>query len=122
MGSRTRMRTREKLPSSARSYRPSCRGKTSMGNETWVLLRGLVREQRHWEGFDDLVRARFGARVLTPDLPGNGARHKEPSPLSIGATVDVLRAELRDEGVTGKVFVVAQSLGGMVTIEWMRRH
>lgn len=93
-----------------------------MSRETWVLLRGLVRERRHWEGFDARLAARLGARVITPDLPGNGARNEEPSPLTIGAMVDALRGTLRDEGVSGPVFVLAQSLGGMVTVEWMRAH
>jgi pimeloyl-ACP methyl ester carboxylesterase len=93
-----------------------------MSEETWVLLRGLVREQRHWEGFDARVRERFGVRVLTPDTPGNGVRHREPSPLSVGGMLDVVRDEVRAQGVTGKVFVLAQSLGGMITIEWLRRH
>jgi pimeloyl-ACP methyl ester carboxylesterase len=89
----------------------------------WVLLRGLVREQRHWGDFP----ARLGAalpqsRVLTLDLPGNGARHAERSPARIGAMVENCRASLRTRGVAGPVNVLALSLGGMVALEWAARY
>jgi len=46
--------------------------------EHWVLLRGLMREQRHWGAFPaTLARALPGAAILTPDLPGNGTRHAQ---------------------------------------------
>ncbi|HAV70244.1 MAG TPA: alpha/beta hydrolase, partial [Alcanivorax sp.] len=41
---------------------------------TWILLRGLVREQAHWNGFADRLAGALGAdhRVMCMDLPGNG--------------------------------------------------
>jgi pimeloyl-ACP methyl ester carboxylesterase len=90
---------------------------------TWVLLRGLVREQRHWGDFPALFAAGLpGAHVITLDLPGNGARHAERSPTRIAAMVDDCRATLRARGVTGPINVLALSLGGMVALEWCARH
>ena len=66
----------------------------------WVLLRGLSREARHWGPLPDLLaQALPGARVLTPDLPGNGRRWRERSPNRIDAMVDALRTELQAFGM-----------------------
>ena len=57
---------------------------------TWILLRGLVREQAHWNGFADRLAGALGAdhRVMCMDLPGNGVRHRDRSPTRIAAMVD----------------------------------
>lgn len=90
---------------------------------TWVLLRGLVREQRHWGGFPALLAAALpGARVLVLDLAGNGARHRETSPTRVAAMVEDVRASLRAQGVAGPCSVLALSLGGMVAVEWGARY
>lgn len=87
---------------------------------TWVLLRGLTREARHWED----VPARLlrllppGHRVLALDLPGNGLHCHEASPSSIQAMVQALRAELARLRAQRPYVLVALSLGGMVAIEW----
>ncbi len=48
---------------------------------TWILLRGLVREQAHWEGFAERLASALGDghRVLALDLPGNGVLHRRRS-------------------------------------------
>lgn len=52
-----------------------------MAGRTWVLLRGLVREQRHWEQFPALLATQLpGDRVLCLDLAGNGVHWRQPSP------------------------------------------
>lgn len=94
---------------------------------TWVLLRGLTRESGHWGQFPQQMvqglRASQGpVRVLTLDLPGNGARFREKSPTDIGDMVEDLRAQLRQAGVEGPVHVLALSLGGMVAAEWAQRY
>ena len=90
---------------------------------TWVLLRGLVREQRHWGGFPaQLASALPGARVITLDMAGNGARHRETSPTRVAAMVEDVRASLRARGVAGPCSVLALSLGGMVAVEWGARY
>ncbi|KAF0810485.1 hydrolase [Alcanivorax sp. S71-1-4] len=91
-------------------------------NETWVLLRGLVREARHWEGFPDMLRAsRPGASVETLDLPGNGALYLSDSPTSVSDMVDALRAQLGSRGLKPPYHVMALSLGGMVALNWLQR-
>ncbi|MDM0034934.1 alpha/beta hydrolase [Variovorax sp. J22P271] len=90
---------------------------------TWVLLRGLTREVGHWGEFPQLLRERLpGARVLAIDLPGNGRLNREASPLRIEAMVQHCRAQLRALGVPTPVHLLAMSLGGMVAVDWARRH
>ncbi len=91
---------------------------------TWVLLRGLTREQGHWGDFPDQLRAALppGSQVITPDLPGNGALWQTRSPASVPEMVDALRQQLQGLGVPGPRHVLAMSLGAMVAVDWMHRH
>ena len=91
---------------------------------TWVLLRGLAREARHWGEFPAMLQAAVGPahRVLTPDLPGNGMRRHDRSPLQVGAMVDALRGDLHAQGIEGPVRIVALSMGGMVAAQWSASH
>lgn len=95
---------------------------------SWVLLRGLTREARHWGDFaDHLARALPGSanaatRVLTLDLPGNGEFHHEASPITVSAMADFAREQLRAHGLAPPYSLVAMSLGGMVAAEWAQRH
>lgn len=89
----------------------------------WVLLRGLVRQHRHWEQFPGkLQQAIPGAVLHLLDLPGNGDLCDRPSPLRIGDMVESVRSQLHAKGIDEPVNVLAISLGGMVTIEWMHRY
>lgn len=90
----------------------------------WVLLRGLTRERGHWGDFiPTLARALPpGSLLLTPDLPGNGARHAQDSPADVPAMARALRAGLHAEGHAPPYRLLAMSLGAMVAIEWARRH
>jgi pimeloyl-ACP methyl ester carboxylesterase len=90
---------------------------------TWVLLRGLMREQRHWGSFArELQAALPGAAIVTPDLPGNGTRHGEASPTRVGDMVEACRAALKAGGLAGPYHLLALSLGGMVAVEWCARY
>ena len=92
-------------------------------DETWVLLRGLVRESRHWETLPALLKEhRPGARVVTPDLPGNGRHWALRSPDSVADMVESLRAQLSEQGVPPPWHVMALSLGGMMAVEWLSRY
>lgn len=85
----------------------------------WVLLRGLVRESRHWGKFPAQLQAALpGSVVITPDMPGNGSRCHETSPLTVAGMVAALRTDLRARGIHGQVNVLALSLGGMVAAHW----
>lgn len=87
---------------------------------TWVLLRGLTRETAHWNGFDQQLAAALGPRhrVLTLDLPGNGALYQVRSPASVPAMAAACRAELLRRGHAPPYVLVAMSLGAMVALQW----
>lgn len=90
---------------------------------TWVLLRGLMREQRHWGDFPgQLAAALPGAHIITPDLPGNGQSHHLRSPSSVAEMVEACRAGLRERGHDGPYCLLALSLGAMVAVEWSARY
>jgi pimeloyl-ACP methyl ester carboxylesterase len=87
---------------------------------TWVLLRGLTREARHWGRVPKDLQAQLGAghRVLALDLPGNGALHEDASPTSVSALVDACRAALAARGMAPPYVLVAMSLGAMAAMHW----
>lgn len=88
-----------------------------------VLLRGLTREAGHWGRFEPLLREAVAPHaVLTVDLPGNGARWREVSPLSVSAMVDAVRADLAARGQRPPWRVVGLSLGAMVGVAWAHAH
>ncbi len=90
---------------------------------TWVLLRGLSRESRHWGGFPGLLKWRTGAEsVLTLDLPGNGVLSTAQSPASVAAMVVAFREQLRARGAAPPYALLGLSLGGMVAIDWAACH
>lgn len=91
---------------------------------TWVLLRGLTRDRRHWGDVPDRLRAALpiDAVVVAPDLAGNGLRWREVSPTTVAAMVEDARAQVRALGLEPPWRLVAMSLGAMVAIEWARRH
>jgi pimeloyl-ACP methyl ester carboxylesterase len=86
---------------------------------TWIFLRGLTREADHWGGFVDVFQHTLPqARVITLDLPGNGALHRQTSPLSITAMVEHCRTELARMGVQPPYKLLAMSMGAMVATQW----
>ena len=90
---------------------------------TWILLRGLMREARHWGAFPATLRnALPGANVVTPDLPGNGHWFRERSPSTISAMVEHCRQRLQNEGIAPPYRLLTLSLGGMAAIDWSTRH
>lgn len=71
-----------------------------------VLLRGWMRDGRHWEAFPrELSRQlakKAGQRshderqrlpqILAPDLPGNGSRYTERTPGNIEGMMEAIRS------------------------------
>lgn len=91
--------------------------------KTWLLLRGLGRDSRHWVEFPEQLRARIpGAEFIALDLPGNGVRNDETSPDHVPEMVETLRQDLRRRKVETPIGVIALSLGGMIALEWARQH
>ena len=90
---------------------------------SWILLRGLTREARHWGGFADLLRREIpGAQVVAPDLPGNGSLNKQKSPLRVEQMIEALRDRLGVQGVAPPYHLLAMSLGAMVAVDWAARY
>ncbi|MGF1717029.1 alpha/beta fold hydrolase [Photobacterium chitinilyticum] len=86
-----------------------------------VLIRGLLREQRHWGDFRKQLCKQYPHRpVICLDLAGNGARFRVDSPSSIRKMVNDLRVQLRLEEINPySIDIVAISMGGMIAIEWI---
>jgi len=89
----------------------------------WILLRGLMREQRHWGDFPHTLAAALnGAVVLPLDLPGNGSLHALRSPACIAALSEHCRNQLQQRGIAPPYNLLALSLGGMVASDWATRY
>lgn len=88
-----------------------------------VLLHAFPCDHRMWDQ-QSVALVKAGWRVLTPDLPGFAGT---PLPDGSGAdeslaiVVDGLHADLVDLGVD-RFVLVGLSLGGYLTMEWLRRH
>jgi pimeloyl-ACP methyl ester carboxylesterase len=103
---------------------------------TWLLLRGLGREQRHWYDFPDRVRSVVAPdRVVLLDLAGMGTeRERLPLPSvpwlardiaqRLVSTNDESGPGTRAPGEQGAWRVIGLSLGGMVALElcWLLSH
>ncbi|MBI2376436.1 MAG: alpha/beta hydrolase [Deltaproteobacteria bacterium] len=86
----------------------------------WLLLKGLAREARHWGPFPSLL-ADAGRQPLLLDLPGVGTEHQRTSPGKVEGIVDDLRERFLRAG-TGPWGLFAQSLGGMIALDWAARY
>lgn len=97
----------------------------SVTTETWLLLRGLLREQEHWGDFPAQLQHRLpNTHIITLDTPGNGLKYREQSPLSISKMVDALRSQYvstRSHHSTYPLNILALSMGGMIATNWMQR-
>ena len=92
-------------------------------NNTWVFLRGLAREGRHWGRFlATFQQALPYSQVITLDLPGNGQLNQQRSPLRIAAMVAHCRAELALRDIKPPYQLLAMSLGGMVSVAWAQTY
>ncbi len=90
---------------------------------SWILLRGLTRETRHWGDFPDTLQAALpDADITAIDLPGNGARHELRSPTSIEAIAADCRGQALASGLRPPFKLLAMSLGGMVAVAWASAH
>ncbi|WP_027214536.1 alpha/beta fold hydrolase [Burkholderia sp. WSM2232] len=95
---------------------------------TWILLRGLTREARHWGRLPELLREATGAsRLLLPDLSGNGALAHARAPATVAAMVESVRIAAQqerapNEATSGPLNILAMSLGGMVATAWAQRY
>ena len=90
---------------------------------SFVLLRGLTREARHWGDFPALLAVQQpGASVHCLDLPGNGRFNRQRSPATVVGMMEFCRAQLQLDGLAPPYCLVAMSLGAMVATAWAQRY
>ncbi|WP_331437492.1 alpha/beta fold hydrolase [Vibrio mytili] len=82
-----------------------------------VLVRGLLRESGHWQSMlDALTRSSPDIITITPNVPGNGEKFGEFSPLTIE---DMLPAMLEQLPTNCHHYhLVAISMGSMLASHW----
>lgn len=86
----------------------------------WILVRGLARHAVHWNGLERGLASALETTTACLDLPGNGARHLERSPLSVERMAEQIRAQAPPRD--GKRHsLLGISLGAMVCLEWASR-
>ncbi|MES2878469.1 MAG: alpha/beta hydrolase [Pseudomonadota bacterium] len=90
---------------------------------TWIFLRGLTRESRHWGDFVAQFQAALpDSRVIALDLPGNGQLNQQRSPRQVQDMVAHCRAQLALRHSEPPYQVLAMSLGAMVAVAWGQAH
>ncbi|MEI7682597.1 MAG: alpha/beta hydrolase [Betaproteobacteria bacterium] len=90
---------------------------------TWILLRGLMRESRHWGDFPgQFRRAVPDADVVALDLPGNGRLCSVASPSRVGEMTEFCRANLLQRGICPPYHLLAMSMGAMVALDWAAKY
>ncbi len=90
---------------------------------TWILLRGLTRDSRHWGDFPAALGGALpDADVVALDLPGNGRLNGMASPSRVGEMTDYCRAELLARGIRPPYHLLAMSLGAMVAVDWAAKY
>lgn len=90
---------------------------------TWVLLRGLMRETRHWGEFPGQFQSVLEVQhLVTLDFPGNGDLHELQSATRVTAMAFYCHTHLRQLGYAPPYRVLALSLGAMVAVEWSEHY
>jgi len=90
---------------------------------TWIFLRGLARESRHWGSFPEtFCREVPDVQVHCPDFPGNGRLNALKSPIDVDAMAEFMRAHLAGQGIMPPYHLLAMSLGAMAAISWAARY
>jgi pimeloyl-[acyl-carrier protein] methyl ester esterase len=90
----------------------------------FFLIRGLIREARHWGEIPSLLKETSpGCKVTMIDIPGAGIYSDSPSPLSIRKMVEEMRRVYTAEvSPNEEKILVAISLGGMISGQWLKQH
>ena len=90
---------------------------------TWIFLRGLTRESRHWGDFIGQFQSALpSSQVIVLDLPGNGRLNQQCSPVRVQEMVVHCRAQLASRNIAPPYRVLAMSLGAMVAVAWGHAH
>ena len=89
---------------------------------SWLLIRGLSREQRHWGDFPSILAEAVSEEVRCIDPPGFGTESGRRSPSRLPEITDDLRARFRADAGHGPWSILGISLGGMVALDWCARY
>ena len=90
---------------------------------TWVFLRGLMRESRHWGEFPTQFLAEIPLQnIITLDFPGNGSLYASASATSVEQMVEHCRDSLQQASYAPPYRILALSLGAMVATAWADRY
>ncbi len=90
---------------------------------TWVLIRGLMRETRHWGAFPQFFARELGdCQAVTLDLPGNGSLCALPSATAIPGNIESCRKQLVQSGHLPPYRLLGLSLGAMVARAWSEQQ
>lgn len=96
-----------------------------------LLLRGLLREARHWGEFPRILAKGLGLQessVVCLDLPGIGSECERQFPLSIERAKDDVRErwlQMRDadgDSSDSDALLFSVSLGSMIAASWASNH
>lgn len=91
--------------------------------EHFILIRGLIREAAHWGDFLPKLQEQFPqAHFHCLDIPGAGVHFQTHSPMSISTMVDRMREDFLKLNLPGPAHLLAISLGGMISVNWMQRY
>lgn len=95
-----------------------------MSDKYLVIMRGLVRESRHWGDYINKLQSYLpDHKILAPNIPGNGLYNNQKSITSISGTIDYVRQSIKKQIPEGaKVDLCAISLGGMVATAWLQKY
>lgn len=92
-------------------------------NSSWVLMRGLAREHRHWEVFPDQLKNKFPhSEIILPDLPGSGIHNQTSCPMRIDQIVESVRRDIDIQSRAEPVYLIGLSMGGMIAVEWSNAY
>lgn len=84
-----------------------------------VLLRGLVREKRHWGDFIGELKNKLpDHKIITPEIPGVGEYKDITSPPNFDEMIHFMRDKCKDELKGQETLIMAMSLGGMIAKRW----
>jgi len=86
---------------------------------TWVLLRGLMREARHWGEFPIQFKDTMDVQhVVALDFPGNGSLYAQVSATSVAEMANYCHTQLTQLGYAPPYRALALSMGAMVAVAW----
>ncbi len=85
---------------------------------TWIWLRGLTREQRHWGAA--LTQAKAKHRILAIDLPGTGVFNHLTSPSRIDDIALFVRQQALQSIYKPPYALLGVSMGAMVAYAWQQ--